>query len=315
MGRWHVDALVRLGARLVAICDEDAGAAERLGSRHGIDVSSNLDGLLDATQPEVVHICTPLKTHAPLIQRVLEHGCHVIVEKPLAETPEETARLLTLATESKRLLFPTHQLLFQRWIPQVAQLGDVRSMDYVVCSAGAQACSSARQDEVVTEVLPHPLSLFALFCPQGLDAFSWQATRSGPGELRVSGANGGISLNISASMSERPIRHELTIAGEGGTLHADLFHGFATREFPHIGRRYKIARPFSLSARRFVGAGLNLGRRALSRESAYPGLRELIHSCYRQIRNQASLPLSPQHAASVARARHEIRRLAQLATG
>lgn len=327
MGRWHAHALRRLGARLVGVCDTNRTAAERLPGRDH-HVATDLEELLAATEPEVVHICTPSRTHAPLIGRALRSGCHVIVEKPLAETEEDTVELLTLAAERGRLLFPTHQLLFQRWIADVEGLGALESLDYVVCSAGGAGTSSpARMEGTVMDLLPHPLSLYELFCPHGLDSVRWQVTRSSPGELRAAGVSQGITLSLSISMSARPTRHELLATGERGTLHADLFHGFATREPAHAGRAYKIVRPFAVSARRFAGAGLNLARRALIRESAYPGLRELIRSCYREIRTEGgpgprrsagevyeeagTCPrLSPEHAASVARARDAVRRLA-----
>jgi predicted dehydrogenase len=325
MGRWHAHAISRAGGRLVGVCDTNPRAAERLpgGALH---VTTDLDELFAAAEPEVIHICTPSPTHAELVQRALQSGCHVIAEKPLAETGEETERLLALAAERGRLLFPAHPLPFQRWIADVERLGALRTLDYVVCSAGAEGSAAARMDETAMDVLPHPLSLYELFSPHGLGSVAWQVTRSGPGELRALGVDQGITLSLSISMSARPTRHELVVTGERGTLHADLFHGFATREPPMSGRTYKVLRPFSLSARRFAGAGLNLARRALARESAYPGLRELIRSCYREIRLQGAgalpsateepgekgrrLCLSPRHAANVARARDEIRRLA-----
>jgi predicted dehydrogenase len=317
MGRWHAHAISSVGARLVGVCDTNLRAAERLpgGERH---VTADLEELLTATQPEVVHVCTPTETHAGLIGRALSSGCHVIAEKPLAETREETERLLSLAAERGRLLFPAHSLPFQRWISGVDRLGPLKSLDYVLCSAGAEGSDASRKDETVMDVLPHPLSLYELSSPSGLASVGWQVTRSGPGELRAHGVERGIGLSISISMSARPTRHELVVSGERGTLHADLFHGFATREPPSSGRAYKILRPFSLSARRFTGAGLNLARRALDRETAYPGLRELIRACYREIGTRSagaaaaepSEPrLSPRHALNVARARDEIRRL------
>lgn len=318
MGRWHAHALSRAGARLVGVCDANRSAAERLARGRG-RATTDLEELLEKTAPEVVHICTPLETHARLIGRVLQNDCHVIAEKPLAETEEDTEELLALAAERGRLLFPAHSLLFQRWIGGVELLGALSSLDYVLCSAGAEASSPAGKDEIVLSALPHPLSLYDFFCPPGLDSAGWQVTRSGPGELRASNVRHGIVLSLSISMSARPTRHELVVTGERGTLHADLFHGFATREPPRLGRTYKILRPFSVSARRLAGAGVNLARRALTRESAYPGLRELIRSCYREIRvhdagrvdeGRGRPRLSPRHAANVARARDEIRRLA-----
>ena len=59
---------------------------------------------IDETKPDAVAISTYPDTHASFIEKALESGAHVFVEKPLALTVEESERLVKLAREKSRKL-------------------------------------------------------------------------------------------------------------------------------------------------------------------------------------------------------------------
>jgi predicted dehydrogenase len=63
---------------------------------------SELEDLLDAARPDVVHITTSPESHFDLARRCLEAGCHVYVEKPFALNEADARKLIDLA-ESRRL--------------------------------------------------------------------------------------------------------------------------------------------------------------------------------------------------------------------
>ncbi|GAA2626280.1 dehydrogenase [Paractinoplanes durhamensis] len=65
-------------------------AIEKLGAE--------LVGGLD-DRPDVVHICTPHDQHVPIAIEALERGIHVLLEKPVAHTVEEAAKLVVAASE------------------------------------------------------------------------------------------------------------------------------------------------------------------------------------------------------------------------
>ena len=278
-----------------------------------------------------VRACTPLESHADLSERALLAGADVIVEKPLAYDAARTERLLALARERERILCPVHQLVFQPWLGLQRHSGEILSIDYSACSAGAVNRGASAADEVADEILSHPLALFERLLAQApgpadspsqavdLGALQWSAERSAPGELRAQATASGVALSIAISLSGRPPRHELRLTGSRGTLHADLFHGFAWREGEATSRAYKIARPFWLAGRQIAGATANLVRRAARSEPAYPGLRTLVAEVYaaRQIAgidgidgidgdSPARSPLSADHTLAVARARDAI---------
>ena len=91
-------------AVLTAVCDmkpERAGAAaERFGCRAYTD----FEVMLEQEKPDVVHICTPHYLHAPLACLAMEHGCHVLTEKPMAIALADARRMLDTAAATGRTL-------------------------------------------------------------------------------------------------------------------------------------------------------------------------------------------------------------------
>ena len=53
-------------------------------------------------------ICTPPSSHAPLIERALTRGLHVLCEKPLVSSPAELDRVSRLAAARGRVLHTVH---------------------------------------------------------------------------------------------------------------------------------------------------------------------------------------------------------------
>src|SRR5947209_4646205 len=100
----HVDAIQRIpGCEIVALCDRELLMAKQLGERFGISgCFSDLEEMLQATSPEVVHITTPPQSHYSLARECLEFGSHVYLEKPFTITGEEAESLIQFA-ESRGL--------------------------------------------------------------------------------------------------------------------------------------------------------------------------------------------------------------------
>jgi predicted dehydrogenase len=305
MGRWHAAAAERAGARIVAVTDPDPARAAWLARRHGgraVDPATLLTGHnLDAA-----HVCTPLDTHAAIVADLLGAGVPVLVEKPLARDTAETERLVSLARAARVPLCPVHQFPFQpgarRILSAPERLGTLLHADYVACSAGGRGGPTAL-DDVVADILPHPLSLLWRVLPGPPDAWTWRTMRSGAGEFRAYAVTGAASASLLISMGGRPTRNTLRLVGTGGTAHLDLFHGFATVESAAVSRARKVSRPFTHAGTTLAAATVNLVARTLRREPAYPGLRELIERFYRAVRSGGAPPITSEEALDVARTR------------
>lgn len=310
MGRWHAAAAAAAGGALTAVADPAPERAAALGAPWSF---ASLGDLLESGLPlDVVHVCTPLASHESLVREALGAGLHVIVEKPLGADAESTAGLLLAAAGRGVMLVPVHQFLFQpgvkRLLRQQQRLGTVVRCVFEAATAGAGVLG-IDPDELVADVLPHPLSLFARIASDGaheLDRLSWTCLRPGSGELRALASAGGASFEIAITTRGRPTRAELALVGTRGSARADLFHGFAVLERGRPTRARKLTRPFVLSGATLAGAGVNLAGRALRREPAYPGLRELVQRTYEAIASGGPPPIGPRETLAVARARDAI---------
>ena len=309
MGRWHAHAIQRAGGRVVAIIDADLRRGERLAAGIGGKPAVGRDAsyLLSGEPIDVVHVCTPVDSHEAITSTALSAGSHVLVEKPLAGDGATAERLHARATEQGLLLCPVHQFLFQpgvlhasRWL---SELGTIRHFELVACSAGADQGSRDEREQVARDILPHGLSLARrLLGPAWLES-GWYIAPGAAGEIRASTSCGPTSISIMTSMRARPTENSLTIRCDGGTVRANLYHGYASLERGAPSRLDKLARPFAGAALVLGAATSNLARRAVRGESAYPGLRELIARFYRATTGAGDTPITAAESIDVARAR------------
>jgi predicted dehydrogenase len=107
LGRFHAQKYAQAeGCELVAVVDARAEARERvaqeLGTRPLAD-HRELIGHVDA-----VSVVTPTPAHSAIARDFLSAGVHVLVEKPITETPAEARELIELARAQKRVLQVGH---------------------------------------------------------------------------------------------------------------------------------------------------------------------------------------------------------------
>src|SRR5581483_4229079 len=92
------EALRRLGAEAAWIVGRPGSdVAARAAALHVPRHSDRLDDVLADPSVDVVHVCTPNALHYALARAVLEHGKHLVCEKPLTTTLAEAQELVDLA--------------------------------------------------------------------------------------------------------------------------------------------------------------------------------------------------------------------------
>lgn len=285
MGYWHAQAVVRAGGRVAAVIDRDPAAAQRLAAKlPGAHAYPSLDAA-SAEQPlDVLHVCTPTPSHVTLAGAGLMRGLHVLVEKPLAPSAAETGKLLDLAASQGVMLCPVHQFIFQQGVQAARRrlhaLGRVVRLQVEIRSAGGEGAGAAGQDQLVVDMLPHCLSLAQFLLGGGVDKAEWHAVRPQPGELCVIGTLGSTVLVFDLSLHGRPAVNRCVLVGENGSLRLNLFHGYAAAESGSVSRTRKVLQPFAATTTELAAAAANLGRRTLRRQTAYPGLWELVSRFY-----------------------------------
>ncbi len=101
MGPAHTEALRRIGVNVVGLLGIDDAESTRVAKSLGIPKAyRNFDEALADPNVDVVHITTPNRLHHRMAKAALQAGKHVMCEKPLAMTTEETSDLVETARKS-----------------------------------------------------------------------------------------------------------------------------------------------------------------------------------------------------------------------
>lgn len=104
----HLPAFVRAAqagaCTLVGVCDIDPERAETVARQYGVSAFDSAGALLARVRPDVVSIATLPSNHRELVVQVLDSGCHVLCEKPVAMHAGEAEEMVVAAERAGRLL-------------------------------------------------------------------------------------------------------------------------------------------------------------------------------------------------------------------
>jgi predicted dehydrogenase len=76
-----------------AVCDQDAGKAKALADKIGVEWYDDYKEMFARCGCDAVAVVTPDFAHAPIAISAAEHKKHILIEKPLATTREDLARM------------------------------------------------------------------------------------------------------------------------------------------------------------------------------------------------------------------------------
>lgn len=317
MGRAHARAALRAGAKVVAVSDADLVVAKKVALALGTGaLYGSLDEVITPDRIDAVHVCTPAGRHVEAARLALDRGLHVLCEKPIADTLQETQELFERAARKNAVLCPSQQFPFQQGAVDAAvylpTIGKIRWIVSEMCTAGAATLVDSLHDDVVLNILPHPLSLVYGFLGGSISDGKWSTVRAERGELLVTGVVRETGISIVLSTHGRPTSNSMRLIGERGAITLDLFHGFSIAEGGRVSRTRKFIRPFASSAKLLAAASKNSASRAVARETEFPGLTELCRRFYLAADKRAPAPITPAEALDLALVRDQI--IATLAT-
>jgi predicted dehydrogenase len=115
IGAVHVEALRRLGVEVVGVV---GSTPDRARAKALAPVIDSYEALLADGRVDVVHLTTPNHLHYPQVKQALGAGKHIVCEKPLATTSEQSAELVELAERSGLVHCTNFNI---RFYPQVQQ--------------------------------------------------------------------------------------------------------------------------------------------------------------------------------------------------
>lgn len=94
------------GLRITGLVDIVREAAEQRAEEFGLEdalIETDLHCALERLDPEVVFNCTVPEAHREVTLAALRSGCHVLSEKPLADSMESAREMVAAAQQAERL--------------------------------------------------------------------------------------------------------------------------------------------------------------------------------------------------------------------
>ena len=122
---------------LIAGADINPLTRERFQARYEAKAYASIEELCDDPDVEAIWISTPNRFHAPMTIYALEHGKHVVVEKPMALNLEEAQAMCDTAKRTGNVLIAGHTRSFippfrkMYSIIESGQLGAVKAINFM----------------------------------------------------------------------------------------------------------------------------------------------------------------------------------------
>ena len=205
---------------------------------------TDLGAMLKQLRPDVVFDCTVPEAHAEVVIQALRHGCHVLGEKPMADTLANARRMVAAAKRARRIYAVTQNY---RYNPNIRALvrfiasGRIGRVTTVNCDFYLGPHFGGFRDEMMHVLLldmaihtfdasrlisgADPL---AVYCKDWNPSGSWYA--DGASAAAIFEMTGGVVLNYRGSWCANglntPWNSVWRIIGEHGTVTWDGGDGF-----------------------------------------------------------------------------------------
>jgi predicted dehydrogenase len=169
--------------RLRWLCDLDVGRAQRvLGGYSTVRATSDYAAVLADPSVDAVAVATPAGTHLDIALAALRAGKHVLVEKPLAATYADGARLVAEAEERGLTLMCDHTYCYTpavgriRELVRSGELGEIHFVDSIRINLGLVQ----KDIDVMWDLAPHDLSILDFILPDNVEPVAVAAHGADP---------------------------------------------------------------------------------------------------------------------------------------
>ncbi|HEY6455197.1 MAG TPA: Gfo/Idh/MocA family oxidoreductase [Steroidobacteraceae bacterium] len=156
LGRFHAQKYAQLEeCELIGVVDARPEPREAVAAEVGTQALADYRTLLG--QIDAVSIVTPTAAHFLIAREFLESGAHVLVEKPITETPQQARELITLAARQRRILQVGHLERFNSAILGAEE--HLRAPRFIECHRLAPYKERGTDVSVVLDLMIHDIDI------------------------------------------------------------------------------------------------------------------------------------------------------------
>jgi len=171
--------------RVQMVCDRRAERLTAAERRYpGVRTTTDPTALITDPAVDAVVVATPVEQHFDLAMQALRAGKHVLVEKPIASSSEQAARMIDEAARRRLVLMVDHTFVFtsavraMRELVKNGELGDVYYYDSVRINLGL----FQHDVNVLWDLAVHDLSIMDFVLQRHPTAVSATGLAHVPGE-------------------------------------------------------------------------------------------------------------------------------------
>jgi predicted dehydrogenase len=223
LGRFHAQKYAAVaGSRLVGVVDAHPETARQVGTELGVSAYGDFRELLGKV--DAVSIAVPTPLHFSVASTFLEHGVHVLVEKPITTTVAEAQALVGLAAARHCVLQVGHLERFNPAIlAAVAMLGRPR---FVESHRLAPFKQRGTDVSVVLDLMIHDIDLIQTLVGAPIESIDAVGTSVFSSDLDIANARirfvGGCVANTTASRVSLKQERKLRIFQDDAYFSIDL---------------------------------------------------------------------------------------------
>jgi predicted dehydrogenase len=224
LGRFHAQKYAQLAdCELVAVVDgrEEARNAVAAEVHAGAALADyrQLLGKVDA-----VSVVTPTPAHFEITEAFLAAGAHVLVEKPITETPEQARKLIALAAQRKRILQVGHLERFNAAV--LAAEPHITTPRFIECQRLAPYKERGTDVNVVLDLMIHDIDLVQSLAGSEIVSIDAIGSPIFSGEIDIANARirfaNGCVANTGASRVSMKAERKLRIFEDAAYISLDL---------------------------------------------------------------------------------------------
>lgn len=323
----HLRALRKIpGTDIVGVLDTAPGKARSIAGSHGIPHHfDDPESFYREAKPEIVHVLTPPHTHQAVSVEALDRGIHVLVEKPMARTPDECRAMKARADANGVTVGVDHNMLFDPRLVaarQIVDSGAIGEIVHVETLVGFDVrrlphFSAERHERthwayglpggLLEDLLPHPLYVTLSLLGEKASLTDWRSLASGrlaydvEDELRLGLADGAVTAGIVLSLSVQPSSFVVSVYGTRATLKVDiqnmLFQRLKLRPVPKALARGLVVVEASVAG--LLKTAWNVASLAAGRATPPGDVRPLLEAHYASLLNGREIPVGFEEGVRV----------------
>jgi predicted dehydrogenase len=218
----------------VTVYDQRPDRASRAAATGGVPWTDGLEAFLDQ-RFDAVSVCTSPWSHAELAIMTLEHGSHVLTEKPMAMSTSDAQAMVAAADHAQRVLCVSHNFLFSDAARQASHVmakgGDVQLALAVQLSSFRRRLPEwypQLPGGLLFDELPHMLYLLQHYLGHlSLESARRPESSAHPNVVELSFL-GAAPAQLTTAFESPVSEWHITLVGSRRVVDLDLFRDFAS---------------------------------------------------------------------------------------